>query len=282
MSDRVVIAHGHMFKNAGTTLDWALQRNFGEAFVDHRDGGPMRREGAAYLGPYLAERPWIEALSSHHLCYPMPELPGTTFFLLYLLRHPVERVLSVYNFERRQNTDTPGARNAKRHDLAGYVDWRLEPEAGPTIRDFQTRFLAGRHRPARRPMDDEGYAVALDTLERVALVGIVERFDESMVVFEHGLRAAFPDIDLAYVRQNVSDRSGRSQASKIEEVADRLGEERYQRLLANNRYDLALYEAAQRRLDRHLDDVDDLAAARADFTARREALATSVKASAAG
>ena len=37
-----VILHGHIFKNAGTTLDWALKRSFGKAFVDHRRDDQMR------------------------------------------------------------------------------------------------------------------------------------------------------------------------------------------------------------------------------------------------
>ena len=34
---RNVILHYHLFKNAGSTLDWSLQRQFGAGFVDHRD-----------------------------------------------------------------------------------------------------------------------------------------------------------------------------------------------------------------------------------------------------
>ena len=34
---RHVLIHAHLFKNAGTTFDFSLQRSFGEQFVDHRD-----------------------------------------------------------------------------------------------------------------------------------------------------------------------------------------------------------------------------------------------------
>lgn len=55
----------HAFKNAGSTIDWALEKNFNKAFIDHRDDKNMKK-GAAYLGPYLIENLNISALSSHH------------------------------------------------------------------------------------------------------------------------------------------------------------------------------------------------------------------------
>ena len=42
---RPVILHCHLFKNAGSTLDWSLQRQFGSTFIDHRDGDSMRFGG---------------------------------------------------------------------------------------------------------------------------------------------------------------------------------------------------------------------------------------------
>ena len=33
---RVIMVHTHIFKNAGTSLDWVLQKNFGKNFLDHR------------------------------------------------------------------------------------------------------------------------------------------------------------------------------------------------------------------------------------------------------
>ena len=49
---RSVIIHNHLFKNAGSSFDWVLQKNFGDDFVDHREDQEMI-EGAKYLGPFL-------------------------------------------------------------------------------------------------------------------------------------------------------------------------------------------------------------------------------------
>jgi hypothetical protein len=41
--ERLVILHNHLFKNAGTTIDWSLGRELGSAFVDHRDDAGMKQ-----------------------------------------------------------------------------------------------------------------------------------------------------------------------------------------------------------------------------------------------
>jgi len=53
---RPVLVHAHMFKNAGSTLDWSLARSFGKGFVDHREDRGMK-QGAAYFGPWLQANP---------------------------------------------------------------------------------------------------------------------------------------------------------------------------------------------------------------------------------
>jgi len=95
--NRVVIIHNHLFKNAGTTIDFSLKANFGEKFVDHRDDAAMA-EGPNYLGPYLEKNPDIVALSTHTLVLPLPSLDGMYLPMIMMLRHPIERVTSIYHF----------------------------------------------------------------------------------------------------------------------------------------------------------------------------------------
>ena len=272
--ERLVILHGHIFKNAGTTLDWALQRNFGDGFVDHRDDRSMRRRGAAYLGPYLEERPWIRALSSHHLCHPLPAVPGALLVPIYLFRHPIERVLSVYEYERRQQADTPGAINAKRMDLPEYVVWRMEPESGATIRDFQTRYLAGQLEGRLDDVTADVVATARANLERPSLIGVVERFADSVLAFEEALRRDLPGINLAYVRQNVTrGRAGQTLDDRLVEIDASLPDDILDLLLVKNQNDLHLYAEANRVLDERLAAVADLAERRSDFARRMDLVA---------
>ena len=267
---RNVLLHGHIFKNAGTTLDWSLARSFGDQFLDHRRDDLMRQHGSAHVVDTLNDSPDLQAISSHH----MPQMPGESdgyrFHRLYLLRHPMLRVRSVYEFEREQEAETPGARAAKEKDLKEYVDWRMQRNVGPTIRNFQCRYLAGRFAPGKGKLTDlEYFSAAMQALREVEFIGVVEMYDESMVMAERLLRPIFPDIDLAHVPQNVS-RSGRDTRSPEEKLArlnSSLGDLQ-KTLLDNNSYDLALYQMGLARLEEEISNFKGFRKALTNFQRR--------------
>jgi len=247
---RHILLHGHIFKNAGSTLDWSLRRSFGSAFCQHRDDAAMRAAPQDTLAAAVADASMV-ALSSHNLPSPPPPLDGIAFHPVFLLRHPIERVLSVYAFERQQQAMTPGAQAAKRLNLQDYVAWRLQDDVRPVIRNFQTRFLAdGSARHALDPLSAEAVAAARQQLSDGALIGIVERYDESMVVLEEALKPLFPPLDLACVPQNVTPSSARG----AESARAQLGA-LWDDVLAHNRDDLALYDEALAVLDRQITSI---------------------------
>jgi hypothetical protein len=259
MTMKHVILHGHIFKNAGTTLDWALERSFGGAFVDHRRDDLMRAEGQAHIRDILAEEPGLRAISSHHMPGDVSDDPGYHFHRIYLLRHPILRIRSVYDFERKQDAQTPGAQAAKRMTFSEYVEWRMRPKVAPTIRNFQSRYLAGRLPPRYdKRADLEYFELAMQTLEHVPCIGIVEHYDESMVLFEQLLGERFPDLDLAHTPQNVSS-NGLSKLDEDERVSRLMGQlgKLQARVLEANSFDLALYEAARYRFSQRLEAIED-------------------------
>jgi hypothetical protein len=267
---RHIVLHGHIFKNAGSSFDWSLARSFGDNFLDHRDDRAMRRHGAGHLEEVLNARPELRALSSHHLCYPRPDMDGVVFHPVYLLRHPIDRVDSVYAFERRQKAETPGAIAAKRKKFRDYVAWRMLDEVPRTIRDYQTCNVSGNHdRNPKSQVPADWLRRSLNHLGGVECVGVVDRYDESMVVFEQLLRKHFPDIDLAYIRQNTTRRFGRARSleERVAAVLDKLGS-LAPVVIANNSLDLALYRHANQRLDRALAAIGDAEDRLADFRAR--------------
>lgn len=270
---RFVIAHGHIFKNAGTTFDWSLQRNFGDGFLDHRDDDAMREQGPEHIRELVERNAGLVALSSHHLCRFMPEMPGTMFLPVYFLRHPIERVASVYEFEREQEADTPGARAAKEKNFADYVAWRMRARVGGVIRNYQTLYLAGA--TARRSEAKFGLGVfgrAMATLRAVSDIGIVDRYDESIVLIEQAWRSHFPELNLAYIRQNASRRTDSgSVETKVQKVLSRL-EGQQQQLIDSNSLDLAIYHLVNQRLDTRIAQYPDFEQHLTDFRARCAAL----------
>ena len=264
---RTVIIHSHLFKNAGTTLDWSLARYFGRRFVNHTDDAQMRT-GAAYLGPYLQKNKRLAAVSSHHVRLPLPTLDGVTIIPALLLRHPIDRIGSVYTFEKRQQSQTPGAVNAKKMTFAEYVAWRMEPTSGATIRNFHIRYCCGRLVRLKQPITQEDFDASLRLLESTPLMGIVEHYDESMVLFEEALQHYFPKISLAYVRQNVSKGRKATLAERVQHVYDRLSPDVSALVDERNAWDHKLYEAAKALLMQRIAAMPDFVHRLADFRER--------------
>jgi hypothetical protein len=267
---RPVILHGHIFKNAGTTFDWSLKRQFGDGFLDHRDDRAMRSGQGRHLRELLQARPGLQAISSHHMTNELPDLPDVKFLQVYLLRHPLERLRSVYEFERRQEGQTPGSRAARSKSFSDYVAWRMAPDVRHTIRNYQTLYLAGCHDiVSGAELAQTHFPAALRAASGAALIGVVERYDESMVVLEEALRPDYPDIDLACVPQNVAlgrNRGATAQAL-VAATLDELGELQ-KTVIDQNSYDLALYQLAGQRLESRIAALADFEARLADYRQR--------------
>ncbi|TYP00072.1 hypothetical protein EDC39_101232 [Geothermobacter ehrlichii] len=228
------------------------------------------KKGAEYLGPYIVKNRKIVAISSHHIVLPLPSLPGVNIELLKMFRHPLARVLSVYSFEKRQKEQTLGAKVAQSSSFREYLAWRLSKDSPGVIRNFHVRrLLPGLMR--NKEISDQEFNMAIETLEGMKYFGLVEEFDDSMILFETRLREYFPDLDFAYKAQNV----GRGLPKEIDEDVSRLramaGEELYARLVEANRFDLELYRLARDRFSCFLNGLFELDKKRADF--RRRCLA---------
>jgi len=197
-AERAVIVHCHMFKNAGSSLDWALEQNFGRRFV-RLWGDVQGRNENQQLEELLRTPNDICAVSGHRLKQPLPQVEGVKIFPVFILRHPIERIYSVYSFERGQVIKTPGSNQAKRLSFGDYIRWRMDNSSPPAVRDFQAGFCSGLV-DGRVP---EALPRALDNIRASPLVATLEMYDQCMVLFEYCLRDHFPGLDLSYVQQNV-------------------------------------------------------------------------------
>ncbi|NKX45444.1 sulfotransferase family 2 domain-containing protein [Roseicyclus persicicus] len=139
--ERTIILHYHLFKNAGTSVDAILKRNFGDRWVTREF--PVRGgNNTALVEDWIRETPEAVAYSSHTMVGPLPRVEGVRVISFLLLRDPIERIRSAYRFERTQAADTWGARLAKELDFEGYVRARLDRPGDRQCRNFQTHRLA--------------------------------------------------------------------------------------------------------------------------------------------
>ncbi len=271
MKKRKIILHAHIFKNAGTTFDFSLRRSFGDGFVDHREDDKMLKGKQDYLEEFLDENPYVKAVSSHSIHFIPENNDRYKYFCIYILRHPIERMRSVYDFEKRQNTENLGARKAKELQFDEYVQWRMSDDVPATIRNCQTIFLSGEGPGADRV--DEKFKLAMANM-RNSLVGITHRYDESMIYFESKLKKAFPGIDLAYIRKNITDKNVESSLKeKINEVYKRIGDKRLKKLILDkNKFDIKIFKKADRILSSRVRRVPSPKAQAKDYENRLKAI----------
>ncbi len=234
---RTIILHYHLFKNAGTSLDLILQRNFGTRWVTAEFAG----EGAAntaQVADWITANPEAVAFSSHTAQGPIPQIDGVRIISVLFLRDPIARIRSAYAFEREQKVETWGAVLAASTDFAGYVSARLARPGDRQCRNFQTYRLAMLvpALPDMRPEPE--LARAFRGLATLSCVGLVDEFDRSVARLARMVQADFSAFHWAPVRAN-------SSAPKPNAVADQSPAAVIQALQVANRDDQALLDHAR-------------------------------------
>lgn len=238
---RQIILHYHFFKNAGTSLDHALKAYFGDTLLHHESASG--RWPAEEVEQFIIGHPTMRALSSHTAMMPLPIIDAADIHPLLFIRHPIERIRSVYEFQQRQDVDNFGTQTARANSFAGFVQIFLDRVRDRSIRNFHVYRLSFFEMATNRNEADR----AFEAVAMLPFVGIVERYTESVQLFQHGLQDAFPGISLKPVRINVTDNSNQDLEARLSAIHTALGGKLYDELVDANSEDLRLYSLAVAR-----------------------------------
>lgn len=186
---KVKIVHHHVFKCAGSTLTWILERNFPGVvlYIEGPRTSSSARITCDQVLPYVADNRY-QAVSSHVLA--IPKLKGNIGDVHFsLLRDPIERVLSAYRFHK------------KRKDIGDDVSFEQFVEKNLQADNFQTRHSS-------MPTSSTGIASwqiddrIFEKIESGELIfGLVEFFDQSMLLLEAVAKERGFAFDGAYPRK---------------------------------------------------------------------------------
>lgn len=246
MSRRCIIVHFHFFKNAGSSVEHLLEQSFGDRFERFEPGAPTDTFPATVLAPMLEKCGHLQAVSSHTVCFPPPARPEWSVFPIVFLRHPLDRILSMYNYEREQDSQNPGAVAAKAHGPGGYIESRLDDPHESTLRNYQARMLAGQLTVGS---DDKAlFGQASKPLNRLPVVGVVDEFDESIRQLSRWLSPYFTGLGFRPVRKNRTSPISSRMEDRIKSLRDRIGDDLFERIKRENELDLELYHLARQRL----------------------------------
>jgi hypothetical protein len=196
---RMIILHYHLFKNAGTSVDHVLRRNFPNAWVSHEFSG-KGGYNTSNVAQCIAETPQGVAFSSHTMLGPVPQIAGVQIVPVVLLRDPVDRIHSTYHFERQQQADTKGAQLAKTHDLMGYIKARLAISGDRQCRNFQTARLASM---IPGPQNELSRAIeAAHHVQRLGVLDLVPEFRSAMMRLSARVSQSLGALDIPDIRAN--------------------------------------------------------------------------------
>ncbi|MEM9007069.1 MAG: hypothetical protein AAGE59_26515 [Cyanobacteria bacterium P01_F01_bin.86] len=243
---RKVILHYHFFKNAGTSIDESLKASFGQQnWVTKEFVDSIENRKAALKG-------WMESVeeklcfSTHTADFPVPKPAGCEVFPIVFLRHPIDRIASVYHYERQQNTDSFGATLARNTTFRGYVECRLNMSQDRQCRNFHVNRLA---KGVSLKSASERQKANL-TFDALPFIGVVEKFNDSLAKLEIDLKKfGIGEVSLAAHKMNVGRTLELDTAGKLAMIKEQLGHEMYDRLLEANADDIGLYQHALSRYE---------------------------------
>ena len=134
---RDVIVHYHIFKNAGSSIDACLANSFGPRWHNYDIDEDWANITSDDLRQHLAEHPDLRAISSHQARSPDPSGGDLRAHPIVFVRHPIDRVGSMYSFAVSRGEEFAADRT-----FAQYVDQLLAPETGFVARSAQTLYLS--------------------------------------------------------------------------------------------------------------------------------------------
>jgi hypothetical protein len=185
----------HIPKTAGTTLHRIIERQYPPTQVYSLD---ETHDFDDFSSLSEARRAELSVLKGHMIFGLHEYLPGPSAYFT-LLREPADRSISNFHFVRR----TP---HHYHHDLIiaekmTLKDY-LESEVAPLMDNGQTRMLSGGWYtlPVGECTKEVLKAAKKNLQENFAVVGLTERFDETLLL----LKERFGWHNIFYVRRNVS------------------------------------------------------------------------------
>lgn len=181
----------HIPKTAGTTFYDCLKQAYGKNKIVEFHGAPERSIEGFRTEIYDSRKSEIACIKDHMYFGLHYYLDEPSQYITFL-RDPVKRIISLYRYLQQ-------SLNHKQHQLAANKTLDEFAVSCQLHKNGQTRFLAGSNLV---DPEDVLLARAQENLRNnFTVVGLTERFDESLVLMKEHLNwAQFP----TYVQENIS------------------------------------------------------------------------------
>lgn len=226
----------HIGRTAGTTLSRVLWRQYPRPAIHKLEKSGFDRAGGVLASLSEHEKRGIRLITGHG-CFGLHQLLPQPATYLTILRDPVQRAISHYNYVCKWPMHPLHERVTREGmNLLEYVSSGIAPE----VENFQTRVVSGWPASPYGDSPDGLLEQAKRNMEsHFSLVGLSERFDETLLLLAHMIGST----RLWYEPLNV-DGHPRAAAALQDEAIDCIAR--------HNQLDTALYQHAKLRFDAEL------------------------------
>ncbi|MEX0345401.1 MAG: hypothetical protein AB3N20_10800 [Rhizobiaceae bacterium] len=239
---RPVILHFHTFKNAGSSVDAVLQQCFPDAWANFDGPVPEFFIHHSELEIIARNRSQLKAISSHQIRLPVPQSQKVEFLPIVFIRRPELRIASIWRFQRQRHDNHPATLLAKQLSFREWVVHNLAKKLPQATDNGQTHLFSYDLDKRRRVREPGALERAIRNLEELPLVGIVEKFDQSMKLFEALYQPKIPEFQYQSVgARNATGDVNLSEDKQLEQLREDLGCDLFKELQAANAVDIELY-----------------------------------------
>jgi len=259
---RNIIVHNHLFKCAGSTIVDILSKNFRNNFKSWQELRSDGIEKVYQLPLLLSKYENLLAFENHHIrCVPLNNYPGVKFHHLLFLRDPVDRVYSTYKYFRKWHKNNKAESLAvvsnNSNNFHEFISNILEMPDQYYLFNFQIGELSSnRYIEPPKITDEEKFYIAKKViLEEIDALGIVERFDDCILLAEETLSKVFGELDFSYQESFLVTQEGENFQSRMNNIRNELGSRLFEHLIQLNKWDYELLKIANRKIDSMIQEI---------------------------
>jgi mannosyltransferase OCH1-like enzyme len=236
---RTVILHYHLFKNAGSSLDASFKDWLGDKKWATKEFPGALNPNRQQVRQWIIDNPDVVCFSSHSAHLPPPEIEGVRVIPILFIRHPLDRILSAYAFEKKQGADTLGSVIARNTTLSGYLEIFLSQKNWHQVSNFHCQRLAAYFELPDKTLVERA-VMAVDALP---FIGVVEDYAGSITRLQRYLENnGFKDVPLKTKYVNTNSKRSQTLTMRLEEIRNSVEPKVYSKLIENNQGDLSIYE----------------------------------------